>query len=144
MQSETGFPSSHQLKSYVASMSRLKLAVRAVLSADAGLLVENTRRRGRSFATNESIHISGTVTKISTKFDLHINDVTFNHATRAILLFAILNITVVDILNFRYKPYLLNGLRYHIQILLAKYDWLFGCPTKLFSNLKMNKNERMF
>jgi len=39
MQSETGFPSSRQLKSYVASMSRLKLAARAVLSADAGLLV---------------------------------------------------------------------------------------------------------
>jgi len=38
MQSETGFPSSHQLKSYVAK-SRLKLAARAVLSADAGLLV---------------------------------------------------------------------------------------------------------
>ena len=40
MHSETGFPSSHQLKSYVASKSRLKLAARAVLSADAGLLVE--------------------------------------------------------------------------------------------------------
>ena len=39
MQSETGFPSSHQLKSYVASKSRLKLAARAVLSADAGLLI---------------------------------------------------------------------------------------------------------
>ena len=39
MQSETGFPSSHQLKSYVASKSRLKLAALAVLSADAGLLV---------------------------------------------------------------------------------------------------------
>ena len=39
MQSETGFPSSHQLKSYVAPKSRLKLAARAVLSADAGLLV---------------------------------------------------------------------------------------------------------
>jgi len=38
MQSETGFPSSHQLKSYVGK-SRLKLAARAVLSADAGLLV---------------------------------------------------------------------------------------------------------
>jgi len=38
MQPETGFPSSHQLKSYVASKSRLKLA-RAFLSADAGLLV---------------------------------------------------------------------------------------------------------
>ena len=41
MQSETGFPSSHQLTSYVASKSRLKLAARAVLSADAGLLVFN-------------------------------------------------------------------------------------------------------
>jgi len=39
MQSETGFPSSHQLKSYVDSKSRLKLVARAVLSADAGLLV---------------------------------------------------------------------------------------------------------
>jgi len=40
MQSEMGFPSSHQLKSYVASKSRLKLAAHAVLSADAGLLVD--------------------------------------------------------------------------------------------------------
>ena len=40
MQSETGFPSRHQLKSYVACKSRLKLAARAVLSADAGLLVD--------------------------------------------------------------------------------------------------------
>jgi len=39
MQLEMGFPSSHQLKSYVAYKSRLKLAARAVLSADAGLLV---------------------------------------------------------------------------------------------------------
>ena len=44
MQSETGFPRSHQLKSYVASKSRLKLAARAVLSADAGLLVRVTQR----------------------------------------------------------------------------------------------------
>jgi len=44
MQSETGFPNSHQLKSYVASKSRLKLAARAVLSADAGLLVVFPRR----------------------------------------------------------------------------------------------------
>jgi len=43
MQSETGFPSSHQLKSYVAYKSRLKLAARAVLSADAGLLVVTAR-----------------------------------------------------------------------------------------------------
>ena len=41
MQSETGFPSSHQLKFYVASKSRLKLAALAVLSADAGLVVFN-------------------------------------------------------------------------------------------------------
>jgi len=40
MQSEMCFPSSHQLKSYVTSKSRLKLAARAVLSADAGLLVK--------------------------------------------------------------------------------------------------------
>ena len=39
MQSETGFPSIHELKSYVASKSRLKLEAHAVLSADAGLLV---------------------------------------------------------------------------------------------------------
>jgi len=45
MQSETGFPSSHQLKSYVASKSRLKLAARAVLSAYAGLLVITVRGR---------------------------------------------------------------------------------------------------
>ena len=45
MQSETGFPSSHQLKSYVAYKCRLKLAARAVLSADASLLVL-TRNRG--------------------------------------------------------------------------------------------------
>jgi len=42
MQLETGFSSSHQLKSNVAYKSRLKLASRAVLSADAGLLVVNT------------------------------------------------------------------------------------------------------
>jgi len=42
MQSETGFPSSHQVNSYVAYKSRLKLAARAVLSADAGLLVNYT------------------------------------------------------------------------------------------------------
>jgi len=39
MQSETGFPSSHQLRSYVASKSHLKLAACAVLSTDAGVLV---------------------------------------------------------------------------------------------------------
>jgi len=39
MQSETGFPSSHQLLKSIAFKSRLKLATRAVLSADAGLLV---------------------------------------------------------------------------------------------------------
>jgi len=45
MQSETGFPSSHQLKSYVAYKCRLKLAARAVLSADAGLLVYSNCKR---------------------------------------------------------------------------------------------------
>jgi len=44
MQSETSFPLSHQLKSYVASKSRLKLAARAVLSADVGLFVTVHRR----------------------------------------------------------------------------------------------------
>jgi len=39
MQSETGFPSSQPLKSYITSKSRLKLAARAVLSVDAGLIV---------------------------------------------------------------------------------------------------------
>jgi len=49
MQSKTGFPSSHQLKSYmyVASKSHLKLAARAVLSADAGLLVTYSCRAFR-------------------------------------------------------------------------------------------------
>jgi len=53
MQSEMGFPSSHQLKSYVASKSRLKLAARAVLSADAGLLVVHRQaiRRARIMMT---------------------------------------------------------------------------------------------
>ena len=41
MQSETGFPSSHQLKFSVASKFHLKLAARAVLSVDAGLLVQD-------------------------------------------------------------------------------------------------------
>ena len=48
MQSEMGFPSSHQLKSYIASKSRLKLAAHAVLSADAGLLV-TTRCSAEAF-----------------------------------------------------------------------------------------------
>jgi len=52
MQSEKGFPSSHQLKSYVAYKSRLKLAARAVLSADAGILVTFQRRPLKSDATD--------------------------------------------------------------------------------------------
>jgi len=52
MQSETGFPSSHQLKSYVASKSRLKLAARAVLSADAGLLVCDGSHSGNLIGVN--------------------------------------------------------------------------------------------
>ena len=47
-----GYPSSHQLKSYVASKSQLKLAARAVLSADAGLLVTLMTGR-RVFSTGE-------------------------------------------------------------------------------------------
>jgi len=43
MQSETGFPSSHQLMSYVASKSAWNWR-RAVLSADAGLLVYISRQ----------------------------------------------------------------------------------------------------
>jgi len=70
MQSETAFPSSHQLKSYVASKSRLKLPVRAVLSADAGLLVSfieqflKTKKRHmlsieRNVSDNSSTQIQG-------------------------------------------------------------------------------------
>jgi len=47
MQSETEFQSSHQLQSYVASKSRLKLAARAVLSADAGLLVHEVKDKNK-------------------------------------------------------------------------------------------------
>jgi len=54
MQSETGFPSSHQLKSYVASKSHLKLVARAVLSADAGLLVFVYERNNLELMCNES------------------------------------------------------------------------------------------
>jgi len=57
MQSETGFPSSHQLKSYVASKSRLKLAARAVLSADAGLLVNTSARSRPSQFYSSDAHI---------------------------------------------------------------------------------------
>jgi len=66
MQSETGFPSSHQLKYYVAFKSRLKLAARAVLSADAGLLVTSAgtsvyheAHALRHTALNQSYHFSG-------------------------------------------------------------------------------------
>ena len=58
MQSETGFPSSHQLKSYVASKSRLKLAARAVLSADAGLLVYFVRLDVRLLRLNKSLYFT--------------------------------------------------------------------------------------
>jgi len=54
MQSETGFPSSHRLKSYVASKSRLKLAAHAVLSVDAGLLVCPIQHKNRSFQRRSS------------------------------------------------------------------------------------------
>ena len=60
MQSETGFPSSHQLKSFVTSKSRLKLVARAVLSADAGLLVITSVLQTFSirYATISKIYLS--------------------------------------------------------------------------------------
>ena len=60
MQLETGFPSSHQLKSYVASKCRLKLAARAVLSADTGLLVtfRVSRRRREMYWSRASACLS--------------------------------------------------------------------------------------
>ena len=57
MQSETGFPCSHQLKSYVASKSRLKLAARAVLSADAGLLVAFYKLNVRHISTSALVDL---------------------------------------------------------------------------------------
>jgi len=56
MQWETGFPSSHQLKSHVAFKSRLKLATRAVLSADAGLLVNTGYRERDSIGASSETH----------------------------------------------------------------------------------------
>jgi len=84
MQSETGFPSSHQLKSYVASKSRLKLAARAVLSADAGLLVNSPVRSrphiddtvfeiqdgGCHFEKSLNRHNAATVQRIAMKFGI--------------------------------------------------------------------------
>jgi len=58
MHSETGFPSSHELKSYVASKSRLKLAARAILSADAGLLVCALTSSGWDFLLSAYLPIS--------------------------------------------------------------------------------------
>jgi len=60
MQSETGFPRSHQVKSYVASKSRLKLAARAVLSADADLLVnfQNGNSRWPWFLSHYIVRMS--------------------------------------------------------------------------------------
>ena len=67
MQSETGFPSrpSHQLKSYVASKSRLKLAARAVVSADAGLIVRSTVASRRDKLT-VSTHVAAAVAAVVT------------------------------------------------------------------------------
>jgi len=57
VQSETGFPSSHQLKFYVAYKSRLKLGSRAVLSADAGLLVHLVATQGPIFLPGSGVPI---------------------------------------------------------------------------------------
>ena len=65
MQSETGFQSSHQLKSYVASKSRLKLAARAVLSADAGLLVKCVSSSCRNNKIRQTVpYRNDTVSKV--------------------------------------------------------------------------------
>jgi len=63
MQSESGFPSSHQLKSYVASKSRLKLVARAVLSADAGLLVIPGRTKLQPITMQELV-LAGVVIRL--------------------------------------------------------------------------------
>ena len=73
MQSETGFPSSHQLKSYVASKSRLKLAARAVLSADAGLLVFN--KDDTAVATTVLLNISVVAQRIFTRSFVQLSQV---------------------------------------------------------------------
>jgi len=80
MQSETGFLSSYQLKSYVASKSRLKLAARAVLSADAGLLVyvqtKSPEVNTSFYATSFSrMHDVPTATYLSVQYDTKMNSV---------------------------------------------------------------------
>ena len=71
MQSETGFPSSHQLKSYVAFKSHLKLAARAVLSADAGLLVKTGDKPQPLTVDNKIATIKrNTMSVASSKIDL--------------------------------------------------------------------------
>ena len=65
VQSETGFQSSHQLKSYVASKSRLKLAARAVLTADAGLLVLSDTDTNRHFWERVEIEIKSVKTGVN-------------------------------------------------------------------------------
>jgi len=75
MQSETSFPSSHQLKSYVASKSLLKLAARAVLSADAGLLVNSMA--GLIYCGNDNISCQSVMhmrlCMWLTKFQVHVH-----------------------------------------------------------------------
>jgi len=51
MQSETGFPSSHQLKSYVAFKSRLKLAARCPVG---GCWPSCLGRSARTLQTNRT------------------------------------------------------------------------------------------
>ena len=68
MQSETGFPSSHQLKSCVTSKSRLKLAARTVLSADAGLLVLSGIQSSWFCSPSWLLHVEGTSYQGLTRF----------------------------------------------------------------------------
>jgi len=78
MQSETGFPSSHQLKSYVASKSRRKLAARAVLSADAGLLVKTHLSSVHSLLCSKKTKYSS---KPNANYVILLDDAKVEHAT---------------------------------------------------------------
>ena len=68
MQSETGFPSSDQLKSYVASKSRMKLATRAVLSVDGVLLVLSLTVEALQGKTCQNSQPSGVAGHFGPKF----------------------------------------------------------------------------
>ena len=66
------------------------------------------------FVQKRRVHILWMVRDISTKFAMLINDITFDHAERALLLPVKFNMAAVVIGNFSYKPYLRNGLKYKV------------------------------